>query len=207
MLDKWSIYLVKPVLKKTAVGLNKVGLSANQVTIIGFIIGMMSIPALWKHNYLLALGLIILNRTFDGLDGELARLKGTSNAGAYLDISLDFIFYSAVIWGFALANPQVNALASATLIFSFIGTGSSFLAFAIIAAKLNIDRLHYPHKSFYYLGGLTEGTETIAALILFCAFPDYFSILAYVFSAMCWLTVVFRIIAGYTTIKQVETTK
>ncbi|MBU3914499.1 CDP-alcohol phosphatidyltransferase family protein [bacterium] len=207
MLDKWSIHLVKPVLKKTAGSLNKLGLSANQITGIGFFIGMMAVPALWKQYYLLALGFIVLNRIFDGLDGELARLRGTSDAGGYLDITLDFIFYSAVIWGFALANPEVNALASATLIFSFIGTGSSFLAFAIIAAKLNIEQLNCSRKSFYYLGGLTEGTETIVVLILFCVFPESFPLLAYIFSGMCWITVVFRVIAGYATIKQVETTK
>jgi len=204
MLDKWSLAWVKPMLRKSAEGLNKVGLSANQVTIIGFLIGILAVPAIWQHYYLLALLFILINRICDGLDGELARLNGVSDTGAYLDITLDFIFYSSIVWGFALANPQLNALASATLIFSFIGTGASFLAFAIIAAKQNIDRLNYPKKSFYYLGGLTEGTETIAVLMLFCLFPDHFSVLAYVFSGMCWITILFRIIGGYTTIRQAE---
>lgn len=204
MLDKWSISWVKPALKKTAIGFDRVGLAANQVTIIGFIIGMVAVPAIWKGYYLPALLFIIINRIFDGLDGELARLNGVSNTGAYLDITLDFIFYAGIVWGFALSNPQINALASATLIFSFIGTGVSFLAFAIIAAKQNIERLNYPKKSFYYLGGLTEGTETIAAFFLFCLFPEHFPILAYIFSGMCWITIFFRIIGGYTTIKQTE---
>lgn len=58
-------------------------------------------------------------------------------------------------------------MAGGWLLFAFIGTGSSFLAFAALAAKHQIDNPGYAHKSFYYLGGLTEGTETI--LLLFWA--------------------------------------
>ncbi|CSQ85836.1 CDP-alcohol phosphatidyltransferase [Shigella sonnei] len=70
----------------------------------------------------------------------------------------DFLFYALVPFGFILAAPEQNALAGGWLLFAFIGTGSSFLAFAALAAKHQIDNPGYAHKSFYYLGGLTEGT-------------------------------------------------
>ena len=47
---------------------------------------------------------------------------------------------------------------AACLLFSFIGTGSSFLAYATIAEKTGIDPSFKGKKSIYYLGGLTEGT-------------------------------------------------
>lgn len=201
MLDKWTLGIIKPGVDKTSRLLKRLHISPNQVTIFGFIIGMSAIPALWKHHYTLALILILLNRIFDGLDGALARITKQTDAGGYLDITLDFLFYSGIVWGFALADPQKNGLAAATLIFSFVGTGSSFLAFAILAAKRKIDNITYPQKSFYYLGGLTEGTETIVALCVFCLFPLHFPLLAYIFSGLCWVTIISRIIGGYYTLR------
>ena len=102
--------------------------------------------------------------------------------------------------GFAWANPDANALPAATLLFSFIGTGVSFLGFAIMAEKRGIERLHYPSKGFYYIGGLTEGTETIAVFVLFCLLPGDFSALAYGVAALCLITTVTRVIGGYLTL-------
>ncbi|MBU2515649.1 CDP-alcohol phosphatidyltransferase family protein [bacterium] len=200
MLDKWTLEWTKPVLEKAAKHIDKSGVSANQVSIIGFLIGILVIPALWLGMYIPALIIIMINRILDGLDGALARMKVPTDAGGFLDITLDFIFYSAVVWGFALGNPERNALAAATLVFSFVGTGSSFLAFAAMAAKLDIKSIKYPQKSLYYLGGLTEGTETIIFLVLFCLFPEFFPAMAYVFAALCWLTTIIRIVTGYKTL-------
>ena len=152
----------------------------------------------------MALAAIVLNRLLDGLDGALARRRGLTDAGGFLDISLDFLFYALVPFGFALAAPAENALAAAWLLFAFIGTGSSFLAFAALAAKHNIDNPGYAHKSLYYLGGLTEGTETIALFVLGCLFPQWFAWMAWLFGALCWLTTFNRIWGGYMTLKKVQ---
>ncbi|STL56387.1 cytochrome oxidase [Escherichia coli] len=61
-----------------------------------------------------------------------------------------------------------------------------FLAFAALAAKHQIDNPGYAHKSFYYLGGLTEGTETILLFVLGCLFPAWFAWFAWIFGALCW---------------------
>ncbi|MCF6630412.1 CDP-alcohol phosphatidyltransferase family protein, partial [Raoultella ornithinolytica] len=90
------------------------------------------------------------------------------------------------------------------LLFSFIGTGSSFLAFAALAAKHQIANPGYAHKSFYYLGGLTEGSETILLFVLCCLFPAYFAWLAWLFGALCWLTTATRIYSGYLALKQLQ---
>ncbi|MCB1645851.1 MAG: CDP-alcohol phosphatidyltransferase family protein, partial [Pseudomonadales bacterium] len=159
----------------------------------GFLTGLFCIPLLWTGNYGWAASCIVLNRLADGLDGAVARHEGITDLGGYLDIVLDFIFYSAVIFGFALARPE-NALWAALLIFSFIGTGSSFLGFAIFAARRGLTTSLRGQKSLYYLGGLTEGFETIVCLLLMCLLPDWFPVLAAVFSALCWITTVTRIL-------------
>lgn len=180
--------------------IDKLGIKANWITLFGFAFGMMVLPALYFGNTPLALLCVIINRVMDGLDGAVARVQGPTDLGGYLDITLDFIFYSAVIFGFALMNPLENALAASFLIFSFMGTGSSFLAFAIMAEKQKIERLEYGRKSLYFLGGLAEGTETIALLILICLFPSYFAVMAYIFGTICWITTATRIYAGYRTL-------
>ncbi|MBL4682081.1 MAG: CDP-alcohol phosphatidyltransferase family protein [Pseudomonadales bacterium] len=169
------------------------GISANQITITSFFIGMSTLPLLAFHHYLIALVCILINRLGDGLDGAIARQTKTTHTGAYLDIVLDFIFYSGVIFGFALAQPQ-NAVYAALLIFSFIGTGSSFLAFAIFAEKLNLQSSAQAGKSFYYLEGLAEGTETILVLCAMCLFPHFFWVLALGFSVICILATIIRVL-------------
>ncbi|MHA6605259.1 CDP-alcohol phosphatidyltransferase family protein [Photobacterium damselae] len=202
MLDRYAIKIIKWPLKTLAALPDKLGISANQVTITGFIIGLFTLPALAFQRYDLALVFIVINRLLDGLDGAIARRQGITDCGGFLDITLDFIFYSLVPFGFVLADPNNNAIAGAFLIYSFIGTGSSFLAFAIMAGKRNIESPVYKQKSLYYIGGLTEGTETIACFVLFCLFPSYFSIIAWIFGALCWVTTATRIWAGYQTLKQ-----
>src|SRR3984957_19018118 len=90
--------------------------------------------ALAFQNYGLALVLIAANRIADGLDGPLARRLGPTDLGGYLDIVLDFFFYAGVPFFFAIGRPE-TALPAAFLIFSFVGTGASFLAFSALAAK------------------------------------------------------------------------
>ncbi|CAH8191080.1 CDP-alcohol phosphatidyltransferase family protein [Vibrio aestuarianus] len=201
MLDRLSIKVIRAPLTLGARLLNKCGITANQTTVFGFIVGCFTLPALVTEQYLWALLFIVLNRICDGLDGALARIQGITDSGGFLDISLDFLFYSLIPFGFVLANPEQNAVAGAFLIFSFIGTGSSFLAFAVMAGKRGIENPVYKHKSLYYMSGLTEGTETIACFIAFCLLPSHFSMLAYLFGAACWFTTATRIYSGFHTLK------
>lgn len=201
MLDKYSIGLIRKPLQAMAQQCHRVGITADQVTILGFALGCLALPALIYQHYLLALTFILINRIADGLDGALARIQGITDAGGFLDISLDFLFYSLIPFGFALANPEQNALASAFIIFSFIGTGSSFLAFAVMANKRGIENPVYKNKSLYYMSGLTEGTETIGCFVLFCLLPHYYAVIAYSFGIACWFTTFTRIYSGYKTLK------
>lgn len=204
MLDRHLIPLIRWPLNQSASLLDKISITANQVTLFGFLLGCLAFPALVLEQYLLALLLIVLNRICDGLDGALARIQGLTDAGGFLDISLDFLFYSLIPFGFVVANPEHNAIAGAFLIFSFIGTGCSFLAFAVMAGKRGIQNPVYQHKSLYYMSGLTEGTETIATLVLFCLFPAHFALIAYLFGAACWFTTATRIYSGYHTLRAAE---
>jgi phosphatidylglycerophosphate synthase len=151
--------------------------------------------ALAASAYGVAAALILANRLADGLDGAVARHHGLTDLGGYLDIVLDFLFYAGVPFFFAVGRPE-TALPAAFLVFSFVGTGTSFLAFAAIAAKRQFSTTTHGRKSIYYLGGLTEGMETIAIFILICLFPEHFGLLAWGFGTLCWLTTASRISAA-----------
>jgi phosphatidylglycerophosphate synthase len=196
VLDARLRRLIDRPLDRLAAPLAVRGLSADAVTVAGFLIGLGAAAAIARQAYLLGLGLLLLNRLCDGLDGALARHRGLTDLGGFLDIVLDFLIYSAVPFAFALADPGANALAAAFLIFSFVGTGSSFLAYAIMAAKRGISTELRGRKSLYYVGGLTEGTETILAFALACLWPALFSWIALTFGLLCWLTTATRIAAA-----------
>ncbi|MBJ7267757.1 CDP-alcohol phosphatidyltransferase family protein, partial [Idiomarina abyssalis] len=168
MFDPKILPVTRKVLDIPARLLVRAGISADQVTVAGFFIGLLAVPLLAFQYYELALVAILLNRVSDGLDGAVARRTQLTDAGGYIDIVLDFIFYSAVVFGFLLAVPEQNAIAAGVLLVTFMGTGATFLAFASVAGKRGIENPDYPNKSLHYMGGLTEGFETIMAFVAFC---------------------------------------
>jgi phosphatidylglycerophosphate synthase len=195
VLDARIRRAIDPTLDRIGAALAYWGLGANTVTVGGFLIGVAAWGALAAGAYGLALALILANRLADGLDGAVARRQGLTDLGGYLDIVLDFLFYAGVPFFFAVGRPE-TALPAAFLVFSFVGTGTSFLAFAALAAKRRFTTATYGRKSIYYLGGLTEGTETIGLFLLICLFPEQFGWLAWSFGALCWLTTASRIAAA-----------
>ena len=197
MLDRAAAALIKPAVDWLARALVKAGLGANQMTLLGFWAGLVAAFLIGSQSFLAGAAVILLSRLCDALDGAMARQTRVSDAGGFLDIALDFLFYASIPLGFAFADPGRNALASAVLLAAFIGTMSSFLAFAVLAAKRNISNLAYPDKSFYFLGGLTEATETLAFFMAMCLWPHYFALLAYVFAALCTITTAMRIWWGW----------
>ena len=184
------------LLHPVARGLVARGVQANHITIIGLVFGLAAAVCVAFQLFGIAFLLIALNRLADGLDGAIARASMATDFGGYLDIVCDFVFYSAIPLAFAAAQPE-NALASAFLIFSFIGTSSSFLAFAILAEKNNISTEIRGAKAFYYIGGLTEGAETIFLLLAMVIWPSYFIFMAFGFGLLCWVTTITRIYAAY----------
>ena len=56
---------------------------------------------------MLAVTLLLLNRLLDGLDGAVARAAGGTDLGGFLDITMDFLIYSAIPFAFALSDPEM----------------------------------------------------------------------------------------------------
>ena len=197
MFDTRAVAILKPLVDVLAKGLKRFGIGANALTISGFLIGLGAAACIVAGMFWLAICLLLLSRLLDALDGAVARLGSATDKGGYLDITLDFLFYAAIPLAFAWQNPQANALAAATLLAAFMGTASSFLAFAVIAEKQQRKSVAYPNKSFYFLGGLTEATETIVAFVAMCIWPQHFAAIAFGFAGLCGVTIAMRVWHGW----------
>lgn len=187
MLDALIRPLISRPLDAIARVALKLNISPNLMTVSGFIIGLGCIPALALRMYPLAGLLLCINRLLDGIDGSMARQSASTPFGAYLDIVCDLLFYGGFVFGFALAQPE-NAIWSACLLFAFIGTSSSFLAYN----ALNTEDQDPEGRGLYFLAGLTEGTETLLFFLSMVIWPHLFAVLAIVFSLLCHITTLSR---------------
>jgi phosphatidylglycerophosphate synthase len=197
MLDRVAIALLKPGLERMARLPVRAGIGADSVTLFGFALGLGAALAIALGAPVTGLALLLASRLMDGLDGAVARLTRPTDRGAFLDIALDFLFYASIPLAFAVADPAANALPTAVLLAAFIGTGSSFLAFSLLAERRGLKSEDYPQKGIYYLGGLTEATETLLCFVLMCLWPRHFALWAYGFALLCAVTTATRLLAGW----------
>ena len=188
MFDAKLRPLIDPPLNRLGSALARRGVIANAITFLGLALGLAGAAAISVGYFSAGLGLILANRLLDGLDGAVARANGPTVLGGYFDIVADFAFYVSVPLGFGLVDPA-NTQAALVLVASFVLTGVSFLAYAVIAAERGARTDAHGRKSFYYSTGLAEGGETIAVFIAFALFPAWFVPLAYAYAALCVLTV------------------
>ncbi|MBV1702786.1 MAG: CDP-alcohol phosphatidyltransferase family protein [Hyphomicrobiales bacterium] len=192
MIDRYLIDWQKRLLTPTATWCHARGWRANQVTFAALVPALAAGICIIAHLPMTGLAFIALNRVLDGLDGTLARVEGPTDRGAFFDIAFDFFFYALMPLAFVLNDPARNAVAGALLLASFVVSGTSFLAFAVIAARRGLQSSAFPNKGFYYLGGLTEGAETILAFTLMCLFPNAFVGISLVFACLVLLTILMR---------------
>ena len=192
MLDTPIRRRIDPVLLAAGRWLSARGATPNGVTLTAFGFGLMAASAIALEAYLVGGLLLLLSRLGDGLDGWVARASGRqTDFGGFLDIVLDFAFYGAIPFAFALADPAANAVPAAFLVLTFYVNGASFLAYAQMAEKRGT--VERGTKSLLYTTGLAEATETIAVFVAACLFPTWFPWLAWLFGAVCLYTAFSRI--------------
>lgn len=201
MLDAKLRPLIDPPLNRAGAALARLGVTANALTFAGLALGLGGAGAIALGHIGWGLALICANRLCDGLDGAVARVRGPSDLGGYFDIVADFAFYVSVPLGFGILGAA-NTLPALVLVASFVLTGVSFLAFAVIAGKRGVTTEAHGRKSFFYSTGLAEGTETIAVFIAMCLFPAWFAVLAYGYAALCVLTVFQRSVLAVSTFSE-----
>ena len=200
MLDEELRRGTKPLYGPVARMLARRGFTGEAVTGIGLGVGVACLVAVALGFNLLALVLWLGNRLFDGLDGEVARLRGeTSEYGAFLDIVADFFVYGGLLAALAIQHPEAR-LALAVLYFAYYLNGSFFLALSGILERLKAERL--TERGLHFRRSLTEGFETIVAGVLFLLFPAHVSLVAWVFAAMVFVSAAQRLLDARRILKQ-----
>lgn len=185
------------ILQKVAKKLVKIGVTANMVTLVGFVIGLLAINFLAIESYGWALVCILLNRLSDALDGAVAKASKPTDFGLFFDATLDYMFYAGVIFGFALANPEQNAVAATFLMFGFVSSACALLAYAIVAYQDKTKARPHFNESPFYLGGLAQGFETFVTMVVLCIVPNLFMPLAIILGIFCFVKAVSVVASAY----------
>ncbi|WP_243385271.1 CDP-alcohol phosphatidyltransferase family protein [Bacillus kexueae] len=180
MLDTHARKYVQPMFDKTGKWLLKKGLTANQVTVISFVIGSTTGVFYYFEYTWIALLVLWLSGFLDAVDGTMARNTKTSPFGTVMDVTFDRIVEISVILGIAFRHPEVQ-WALLLLSVSIIVSMTIFLTVGAVSEKQGM-------KSFYYQAGLAERTE---GFILF-------SFMMVLEPFVLWVTLIFFIIELYT---------
>lgn len=196
MFDARLRPLIDPPLDAAGRWIAARGIGANAVTLAGLAPGLAAAVAVTQEAFGLALLLILVNRIVDGLDGAVARARGLTDFGGYLDSVADYVFYAAIPVGFGLA-ADTNAVPALLLVASFTLTAASFLVYAAVAAKRGAATTAHGRKGIVYSTGIAEGAETIAAFVAMCLWPAWFPVIAIGFAGLCLLTVAQRTLLAW----------
>ena len=166
------------------------------IVLLGFVLTIAAMPAIITGHYIAGLICIALGRSVDGLGGAVKRQTRASDLGDFLDIALEYIYCAAIPFAFALADPS-RALAACFFIFAFTVSAATFLTYLRFAAKRGVDVKFDGVKGVSHLAGLTDGAEAFIAFAIACIHPEWFSIVAYVFGMICFVSAGIRFAAAF----------
>ena len=192
MFDE-SIRRVMPrVLSAPARWLARVGVSPNIVSVSGAALGVASGVLVAREHVAIGIGLWLLSRVLDGLDGILARESGSASAfGGFLDITLDMTAYSAMLLGFAVIHPE-GGMVWAVVLMGYLLVTTTTLALSSLIEKQNARVLPENNRSLQFTPGFAEAGETTAVYVLLAVFPGWTAAIAWGWAVLCFATVVQR---------------
>lgn len=206
MLDNPARALLSGPLDRAAAALDRPWITPDRITVAGLVLGLGGAAAAATSWWGLALALWLISRVADGLDGPLARRRHASGSGAtsglaggFLDITSDFVVYGAFVVGVGIGWGG-SLLPFLAVLLAYYLNGTAFLAFSSIAERSG-DTID-DGRSFSFLGGLAEGTETIIVHSLWVLLPGVAGPVAWVWAAIVGISVTQRIVGGYLTLKR-----
>ena len=186
MLDAPVRRLIASPLDPLAVAMARIGIRASTVTLVGFMVGLGGVALIVTEQYATALVFLVLNRICDILDGMLARVRGPTAIGGFLDATLDVVVYAMIPFAFALSRQQ-DALAAAFLL----------LGFVVAAVPVLATRIFSSPRSWNDDFVLCGHTENFFVVVLLCLAERWtFTPLAYLYGSLCFLSCGVSIIAA-----------
>ena len=208
MLDPAARRLLDAPLARAAALLDRPWLSPDRLTALGLVLGLGSAAAAAAQQWLPALVLWLVSRLADGLDGPLARRRratgapGDAGSGGFFDITADFCVYGATVLGVAIGATRGFGAPwepFAAVLLAYYVNGTAFLAFSSIAERAG--RRLDDGRSLSFLGGLAEGTETIAVHAIWLLLPAVAWRVAWVWAAVVAVGAAHRMWIGYRSLR------
>jgi len=207
MIDKWlsktKLHLFfEKLVRKLLLG----KISANKITILALITGLLSAVSIFLSRILFYEILLIISAAilmcisffFDVLDGTLARLKQPTVFGGILDIFCDRTVEVFIIISLISTAPQVLMWPG---IFSLGGIILCISMFLLVGSTVVVDTLEENKKVIYYHHGLMERSETLIFLFLMVVLIPLRGILLWIFSILVLLTALLRLRDAYLILK------
>jgi len=189
MLDQVLRARLRPSIDRVARPLAALGVPPIALTGAGLLAGLGACVCIATGVYGAALGLWLLNRLLDGLDGAVARRREATDLGGMLDFVADFVVYSGFIVGIAIASAGAR-VACVVLLATYLVNIVTLLSFSSV-----IERRALPlgdERSLKLLPGVAEGAETIIVYVLFCLLPAASTVLAWTFAGLVTVTALQR---------------
>lgn len=172
--------------------LAKLGLTPNQITLLGLMIALASAYSVFRGEFVLALALWWLSRLLDALDGIFARAYDkTSDFGAFLDIQFDMLAYSAMIIAFSLQFPELS-LQWLIILFCYVLCIAGALSLGSFENKRGLTDTS--QRGLRVAVGLAEGGETGIFYSLFLLFPAWLPITTWIWIGVLAITISARIL-------------
>src|SRR5690348_6482773 len=156
MLDEPLRKLMDPIFARTADALAWRSIRPSRLVVLGFILSLAAFPAIVFGHYVVALVMIAVGRSVDGLGAAVKRQTRATDLGDFLDVCLEYIYCAAIPFAFALADPS-RALAASFFIFAFTVSAATFLSYWRFATKLGVDVKTTGLKGVSHIAGLTDG--------------------------------------------------
>lgn len=214
MLDARVRRLLAPTLDRAGAVLARTGVPPLALTGAGFAAGAGACVAVGLHAWTAALVLWLANRALDGLDGPVARRRGATDLGGFLDIVADFTIYSGFLVALAVAVPAAR-IACLALLCAYYVSGTAFLALSSLLERRGVgidDAInrtagrYVDGRSLRFVGGLAEGTETVLVYVLICLLPQHATVIAWAFTAAVAVTALQRVALGVAVLRRPATT-
>ncbi|GIM31663.1 CDP-alcohol phosphatidyltransferase family protein [Paraclostridium bifermentans] len=187
MLDTHGRKYVDPIINCGANFFIKLNLTANNVTVIALVLGILTSVFIYIDMNILAVITLWISGYLDAVDGSIARkTKTTSLFGTLMDITFDRIVETSIILSLAMrySNARINFI---VLLICIIISMTIFLTVGALVEKKGM-------KSFYYQAGVAERSEGFLMFSLMILVPNYIVIFTNLFSAIIFITIIQRII-------------
>jgi CDP-diacylglycerol--glycerol-3-phosphate 3-phosphatidyltransferase len=185
MFDKRCRAGVERSLKPVGTGLKKVGISADQLTVLGLVLSAACAVAIGNGWLFVGWCLLAASAVPDVLDGAVAKASGTASPrGAFFDSVVDRVSDTLVLGGLAWYLASTHSPHTAILPLAIVGASN----------LVSYERARAESLGFTARGGLMERAERMIAIGLGLLFSFVMIPLLWLMLGLTLLTAVQRFV-------------